>query len=83
VIAAYAMVRYADDFGILCTTADEAQRALTTVREWTVQAGLALHPTKTRVVDMGQVGSHVDFLGYRFLRHRDKDGGERFLQACS
>ena len=38
------MVRYADDFVILCRSQAEAERALQTVREWTAQAGLTLHP---------------------------------------
>ena len=75
-----AMVRYADDFVIFCRSSEEAQHALSVVRTWTVEAGLALHPTKTRVVDMGQVDAFVDFLGYRFKRHRRKDGGESFLR---
>jgi RNA-directed DNA polymerase len=45
----YQMVRYADDFVILCKTRQEAQAALDLVRQWTAQAGLTLHPEKTRV----------------------------------
>lgn len=45
------MVRYADDFVILCRTAEEAERALELVEEWTAKAGLTLHPTKTKIVD--------------------------------
>ena len=65
-----AMVRYADDFVILCRSQEEAGQALEDVRKWTVEAGLVLHPTKTRIVDMGQPGNHFDFLGFR-LEHRD------------
>jgi len=61
-----AMVRYADDFVILCRTPEEAQRALALVQQWTVEAGLTLHPTKTRVVDVQREG--FDFLGYHFQR---------------
>jgi RNA-directed DNA polymerase len=59
-----AMVRYADDFVILCRTPEEAQRALALVRQWTSDNGLTLHPTKTRTADVRQEG--FDFLGYRF-----------------
>ena len=45
------MVRYADDFVILCRSPEEAQMALEPVRQWTAAAGLTLHPTKTHVVD--------------------------------
>jgi RNA-directed DNA polymerase len=73
------MVRYADDFVILCRTGEEAERALEMVRAWTVQAGLTLHPTKTRTVDMNQANAWFDFLGFRFKRH-DKDGQLRILR---
>ena len=59
------MVRYADDFVILCRTAEEALRALALVQSWTVQDGLTLHPTKTRIVDAAAPGG-FDFLGYHF-----------------
>jgi RNA-directed DNA polymerase len=58
------MVRYADDFVLLCRSAEEAARALEQVERWTAAAGLALHPTKTRIVDARTEG--FDFLGYRF-----------------
>jgi RNA-directed DNA polymerase len=60
------MVRYADDFVILCKDLEQAQGALEKGREWTVQAGLLLHPDKTRIVD-AQVEA-FEFLGYRFDR---------------
>jgi RNA-directed DNA polymerase len=64
----FAMVRYADDFVILCRSAEDAARALEAVRHWTAEAGLTLHPTKTRIVDATTDG--FDFLGYRFEKGR-------------
>jgi RNA-directed DNA polymerase len=61
------MVRYADDFVILCRNQAEAEQVLRLVQEWTAQAGLILHPEKTRVVDATQRGG-FDFLGYHFER---------------
>jgi RNA-directed DNA polymerase len=61
------MVRYADDFVILCRSQSEAQRALAEVEAWTTAAGLRLHPEKTRIVDATQRGG-FDFLGYHFER---------------
>ena len=61
------MVRYADDFVILCRSAAEAQAALAVVRAWVSAAGLTLHPEKTRIVDASQRGG-FDFLGYHFER---------------
>jgi RNA-directed DNA polymerase len=59
------MIRYADDFVILCRHEDEAKRILRVVRDWTAQAGLELHPEKTRIVDATKPGG-FDFLGYHF-----------------
>jgi RNA-directed DNA polymerase len=64
----FEMVRYADDFVILCRSAEEAQQALMLVQQWVTENGLTLHPTKTRIVDT-RVES-FDFLGYRFERSK-------------
>jgi RNA-directed DNA polymerase len=61
------MVRYADDFVVLCRTQEEAQRALELIRHWMQQAQLQLHPQKTKIVDATQVGG-FEFLGYHFER---------------
>jgi RNA-directed DNA polymerase len=63
----FEMVRYADDFVILCRGEVEAQAALQAVQKWTAMAGLQLHPVKTRIVDATQPGG-FDFLGYHFER---------------
>jgi RNA-directed DNA polymerase len=60
----FEMVRYADDFVILCRTAEDATRALDVVRQWVSENGLTLHPTKTRLVDTRT--ESFDFLGYSF-----------------
>jgi len=65
--AGWEMVRYADDFVILCRTEAEAQTALAAVSAWVSEAGLTLHPVKTRVVDASAPGG-FDFLGYHFER---------------
>jgi len=65
--AGWAMVRYADDFVILCRSEAEAHAALAAVRAWVNEAGLTLHPEKTRVVDASAPGG-FDFLGYHFER---------------
>jgi len=61
------MVRYADDFVILCRSEDEAKAALACVQTWVGENGLTLHPEKTRIVDATQPGG-FDFLGYHFER---------------
>jgi RNA-directed DNA polymerase len=64
----FEMVRYADDFVVLCRSPQEAAEALAVVQQWTVQAGLTLHPVKTRLVHAWDDG--FDFLGYHFERGR-------------
>lgn len=61
------MVRYADDFVLLCRTEAEAHHALGLVHSWTPLVGLVLHPDKTHIVDASQRGG-FDFLGYHFER---------------
>lgn len=65
--AGFEMVRYADDFVVLCRSEAEAQRALERVRGLIEDRGLKLHPVKTRLVDATQRGG-FDFLGYHFER---------------
>lgn len=60
----YEMTRYADDFVVQCKTEAEAILALETIQAWTEQAGLTLHPIKTRIVNADE--DNFEFLGYKF-----------------
>jgi len=73
----YRMVRYADDFVILCRAREEALAALDIVRAWTDEAGLKLHPAKTHVGDCRLPGQGFEFLGYRF------EAGRRLVRKKS
>jgi RNA-directed DNA polymerase len=73
----YRMVRYADDFVVLCQTAQEAQAALGEVRSWVEQNGLRLNADKTHVGDCRQQGQGFEFLGYRF------EAGRRWVRQKS
>ena len=73
----YRMVRYADDFVILCASEAEAAAALRQVTAWVNANSLTLHPDKTRIGDSRQPGQGFDFLGYRF------EAGRRFVRAKS
>lgn len=67
----YDLIRYADDMVVLCTSQEEADRALERLRQLLAARGLTLHPTKTRVVD-ATLRPGFDFLGYRFFgKYRD------------
>ncbi len=71
------MVRYADDFVVLCASEAAAAAALGQVAAWVQANGLTLHPDKTRVSDSGQPGQGFDYLGYRF------EAGRRFVRDKS
>lgn len=73
----YRMVRYADDFVVLCKSSGEADAALAEVQKWVGANGLDLHPDKTHVGDCRVLGQGFDFLGYRF------EAGERQVRKKS
>jgi RNA-directed DNA polymerase len=63
----YRLVRYADDFVVLCRTCEEAGQALALAHEVLEGAlGMKIHPEKTHIVGWPQEG--FDFLGYHFER---------------
>jgi RNA-directed DNA polymerase len=64
--AGYRMIRYADDFVVLCETEEQAKAALSEVHAFAADYGLTVHPTKTRIGDSRQKGDGFDFLGYHF-----------------
>jgi RNA-directed DNA polymerase len=61
------MVRYADDFVVLCSSQTQAQAALELISQWIQEAQLQLHPQKTKIIDATQPGG-FEFLGYHFER---------------
>jgi group II intron reverse transcriptase/maturase len=64
------LVRYADDFVVLCRTradAEEARRRIGVILE---RLRLTLHPEKTRVVELGLRKDGFDFLGCHFQAMR-------------
>lgn len=75
--AGYRMIRYADDFVILCQSQQEAERVLKQVQVWVESTQLELHPDKTHLGDCSQKGNGFEFLGYRF------EAGKRFVRKKS
>jgi group II intron reverse transcriptase/maturase len=68
------LIRYADDFVVICRTRQDAETALQKLKQIMVILKLTLHPTKTRIVDMGQEG--FDFLGFHFHKKKAKKNGK-------
>jgi RNA-directed DNA polymerase len=75
------MVRYADDFVVCARTEAEAKEALAEIAIWVKEAGLTLHPEKTRVVNAAARGG-FDFLGYHFEQY-GQDGGKKWPRQKS
>jgi group II intron reverse transcriptase/maturase len=57
------LVRYADDFVIMCDTKVACEQAEQRVRDVFARLGLELHPEKTRRVDLSRGRDGFDFLG--------------------
>jgi RNA-directed DNA polymerase len=71
------MIRYADDFVILCRNPAEAEVALSQVQAWVQDHGLQLHPDKPAVGNGREPGQGFEFLGYRV------EAGRRYVRAQS
>ena len=73
------LVRYADDFVIACRTRRQADEALERVRTILTNMGLALHPEKTRIVELAVRGEGFDFLGCHLRIVRSHFKGKTYL----
>ena len=77
----YEVVRYADDFLVLCGSEEEAKEALSHVKEILGILELTLHPEKTRIKNFSE---GVDFLGFTvYISHKvpQKKGIKKFKDA--
>ena len=73
------LVRYADDFVVLCRTRQQAEEALARLREILGALRLELHPAKTRLVELGIGKEGFDFLGCHFRVMCSHFNGKRYL----
>lgn len=62
------LVRYADDFVVMCDTAEACEEAEGLVRAILTELGLELHPEKTRRVELTEGIGGFDFLGCHFRK---------------
>lgn len=63
------VVRYADDFVVLCRTKEDAESYLNILKEWLAVRGLQLSAEKTRIV---HITEGFDFLSFNIRRYRTK-----------
>lgn len=70
------LVRYADDFVVLCPTRKRAQQARDLAEATLAPLGLRVHPDKTRIVDLRKGAEGFDFLGFhhRMVESRKRPG---------
>ena len=73
------LVRYCDDFVVLCRTAGQAREAHRRVAEILRHMGLTLHPEKTRVVELTLRGEGFNFLGCHLRIVRSHFKGKTYL----
>lgn len=60
------LIRYCDDYVVLCDTLEQATEAHSRAEALMGELGLELHPDKTRVVDLREGREGFDFLGWHF-----------------
>src|SRR5438093_1211929 len=58
------LVRYCDDFVVLCPTRERAEAARALAAQVLATVGLHLHPDKTRILCLRQGEEGIDFLGF-------------------
>jgi RNA-directed DNA polymerase len=73
------LVRYADDFVVLCRRQSQAQEARRRLEQVLAALRLRLHPTKTRLVELGLGRDGFDFLGCYLRIMRSHFKGKRYL----
>ena len=63
------VVRYADDFVILCETKEDSEQAKDVINGWLHLRGLEISPEKTQIV---HITEGFDFLGFNIRQYKDK-----------
>ena len=64
------LVRYCDDFVVICKTKKDAEQTLKAVEFIMKRLELTLHPTKTKMLNMWDGVEGFDFLGFHHRRKR-------------
>jgi len=74
------LVRYCDDFVVLCATREQAEQARELVAAILDVVGLRLHPEKTRIAHLARGAEGFDFLGFHHrMRESWKQRGHWYL----
>lgn len=62
------LIRYADDFVVVCQTAEQAKDAWRRARTVLAEAGLTMSSEKTRIVELTRSKQGFDFLGFHLRK---------------
>lgn len=73
------LVRYADDFVVLCRSESQASEAVRRLREVFARLKLTLHPEKTKLVQIGLGKDGFDFLGCHLRIVKSRFQGRTYL----
>ena len=76
----YVVIRYADDFVVLCKTLDDAESLYDLLDDYLNERGLTLASDKTRITNLYD---GFDFLGYNIRCYRGKDRDKVLIKASN
>ena len=76
----YAVVRYADDFIIMCETKEDAESMYNKLQPYLKERGLELENSKTKVVSILE---GFDFLGFNIRRYQKTYGQKLFIKPSN
>ena len=74
----YAVVRYADDFIVLCETLEDANNVYNLLEDYLRDRGLTLASDKTKIT---HIDDGFDFLGFNIKRYNGKDKSRVLIKA--
>ena len=73
------LIRYCDDFVVMCGTKENAEAARRKAEEFLGELKLKMHPEKTRVVDLRMGKESFVFLGCTLRKVRSRKNGRLFF----
>ncbi len=74
----YAVIRYADDFIVLCESLEDANKVYELLEDYLKDRGLTLAPDKTKIT---HIDEGFDFLGFNIKRYKGADKSRVLIKA--
>ena len=74
----YAVVKYADDFVVICETLEDANNVYSLLEDYLNDRGLTLAPDKTKIT---HIDDGIDFLGYNVRCYKGQDRDRVLIKA--